>query len=218
MGRQVFQIKTKPEEIERIAEFLTPDENSYGFVAIGWPGIGNLSGCDREEIRLRLGREYNYSNTRKLGYDLGVVDAFVNVMNEDDIILVRDGETVWVGTLGTYHFDPDMDHRGGMPHQRKVQWVTSVPRRDLDPKIQQFVANRNTLSQFPYSIEESGLDPLIVSGAGLSQVSGGWRSSGNFDAEVVERARGIVEEYLSSADPVLRFQAAKTILELTNRR
>lgn len=211
-------MKTRPEEIERLPEFLTLDENGLGFVAIGWPGIGDLTDCSRDEIRGRLEREYRYRNPRHLGYDLGVVNGFVNTMNPDDIVLIRDGENVWIGILGVYHYEPERDYKGGMPHQRKVKWVASVPKRELNEKVQLFIANRNTVSQFPHPNEETGLDAIISHGGNRLQPSIVLRSTREFAPSVIDKAKTTLEEYLSSPDENLRIRAAIAILELSKTR
>ncbi len=41
----IFQIKTKPHGKERLNDFIQGE-----FIAIGWPGIGDLNGTSKSEV------------------------------------------------------------------------------------------------------------------------------------------------------------------------
>ena len=62
-------MKTKPHNIHRFQQFIK--EN---FVCIGWPGIGDLHGVNKDEIRNRISNEYGYTG-HKLGNALGQVNT-----------------------------------------------------------------------------------------------------------------------------------------------
>jgi len=85
--------------------------------AIGWPMIGDLSGCSRNEFSERLGTAYQYE-PRGLGQRTGIVDRFVNQIQRGDAVVVPDGDKVYFGVVSSgYSFNKHLASEAeGYPH------------------------------------------------------------------------------------------------------
>ncbi|SFB19740.1 MULTISPECIES: hypothetical protein [unclassified Bacillus (in: firmicutes)] len=214
---QVFQLKNRPHGINRGKLFL--DES---FVCIGWPGIGDLSNADRDEIRRRLEETYGYSG-QQLGAYTGAVNAFVNTFQEDDVVLVPDGVIVHVGIAGPYYYDPAYDNEEGMCHRRYVRWTATLAKSSLNHKVLEFVRNRGIITKFPGSFEETELEPFLSVDeedewnpfALVGRPNLGTGKEELFDDETIKQARLVLENALNSTDPEIQIKAAGEILRLS---
>ena len=106
---------------------------SGNFIAIGWPGIGDLTGKTREQIKELLSRPpYEYESL-ELGNAYATVDIFVNQMDIDDLVLVPDNDDIHFCMIKSdYYFDAKYDSdSAGYSHQREVEWLTSTSRNAL---------------------------------------------------------------------------------------
>jgi predicted Mrr-cat superfamily restriction endonuclease len=111
-----------------MSEFLTRN-----IVAIGWPGINDLTGKTREQIKDILSQPpYEYESL-ELGNAYATVDLFVNQMNIDDLVLVPNGDDIHFCIIkSSYYFDANYDSDTlGYSHQRKVEWLSSTSRINL---------------------------------------------------------------------------------------
>lgn len=119
-------------EINRVDEF-----KQNNIVAIGWPGIGDLTHKSREDIkRILAGKPYALSGLA-LGNAYATIDIFVNRMNPGDLVLVPDGADIFFAEISSdYYLDAQYDNdQTGYPHQRKVKWLQSVARDDLSKQL-----------------------------------------------------------------------------------
>lgn len=199
----IFQIKTKPHGIERFREFIDGE-----FICIGWPGIGNLEQVSKDEIRNRLEQKYGYTG-HKLGNALGQVNTFVNTMKKGDTVLVAEKDWVFVGTVGEYKYEKQYDNdQDGMCHRRSVEWIERVQITSLESSIQRLISNRNTICQYPESIEESGLQKVFGKEPSLSK-----ENTAKLDS-LFRDALAILEEELKSTDPERRLKAATELIRL----
>jgi predicted Mrr-cat superfamily restriction endonuclease len=217
---QVFQLKNRPHGINRGKLFL--DE---GFVCIGWPGIGDLSNTNRDDIRGRLLETYGYTG-QQLGAYTGAVNAFVNTLQNEDVVLVPDGVIVHIGIVGPYYYDPAYDNEEGMCHRRNVLWTATVAKSSLNYKVLEFVRNRGIITKFPGTFEETELDAFLTVDEDnerspftlverSSQKTAGRDST--FDEETLKQARLVLEEALNSTDPEIQIKAAGEILKLSKQ-
>lgn len=202
----MFQIKSKPHGTDRFRQFI--DEK---FVCIGWPGIGNLEQVSKEEIKARLEKRYGYKG-HELGNALGHVNAFVNTMKSGDAVFVAEKEWAYVGTVGDYEYEALFDNdQDGMCHRRKVEWLNRVKIADLEPSIQRLINNRNTISRYPESIEEAGIEQYLSKQPSLTK-----EDSTKLD-NLFRDALMVLEEELKSGDPERRIKAASEILRLKSK-
>ena len=146
---RAWVVRPYPHHIYRMQEFL--DEN---MIAIGWPGIGDLSFVrTRDDIEQALGTEYE-SSPRQLGQAKGNLFRFVREIEPDDYVVVPDGGDVYFGVVTSdYRYVVDDEERA-CPHQRNVNWRNSVPRQLLTGR------NWNTLNGRLSVFEFSHLDDV----------------------------------------------------------
>ena len=125
-------VRPFPHEIKRLEEF-----KQKNIVAIGWPGIGDLTGKSREDIKSILsGAPYNLSGLQ-LGNAYATIDIFVNRMQVGDFVLVPDGDDIYFCEVTSdYFIDQLLDNNtDGYPHQRKVKWLSDTSRKDLSMSL-----------------------------------------------------------------------------------
>lgn len=125
-------IRPVPHGTNRLHEF-----KEKGFIAVGWPGIGNLAGKSREDLKLLLSKPPYNLNSLALGNTYATLDIFVNQMNINDFILMPDGSDIYLGQLtGSYHYDSTVDNdQTGYPHQRTVKWLSHTVRENLSMNL-----------------------------------------------------------------------------------
>ncbi|MEK3992258.1 hypothetical protein [Robertmurraya sp. FSL R5-0851] len=199
----IFQIKTKPHDKERLNEFVQGK-----FIAIGWPGIGDLAGVEKEEIRQRLEQRYTYKNARSLGNDLGNVWAFVNTMQEGDLVLFNGHQDyVYIVKVGPYRYEEQYDNEEGMAHQRAFELIKVAKRDDLNPKIQELLRNRSAVTKFKYPLEDAELDEIPA-----NEILN-FNSKITVDKAAIEKALNILYLELESNDSDRRFKAAIELLQ-----
>lgn len=199
----IFQMKSKPHGIDRLFEFTDTKDEGDTFVAIGWPGIGNLTNVSKDEIRERLERTYNYQGQQLATY-LGAVNAFVNTMKKDDLVLISNHrDEVFVFEVGDYEYVEKYDNdTDGMCHQRKAKLLIILNKADLNLEIQELLRNRGTITQFKYPYERSGLDKWLEPAD---------EPSVNLN-ELVNKALNVLEKELLAKDAMTRITAAAEIL------
>lgn len=125
-------LRPSPHSINRMDEFLADN-----LIAIGWPGINDLTGKTREQIKMILSQPpYEYKSL-ELGNAYATVDIFVNKMNVDDLVLVPNGDDIHFCVITSdYYFDANFDANTiGYSHQRKVRWLTSTSRSNLPMEL-----------------------------------------------------------------------------------
>ena len=130
---RAWVVRPYPHGIYRMQEFL--DEN---IIAIGWPGIGDLSFVrTREDIEQALGTEYQHL-PRELGQAKGNLFRFVREIESDDYVVVPDGGDVYFGSVTSdYRYVAENDEQG-FPHQRSVSWF-----HEKSPFPRQLLTGRN---------------------------------------------------------------------------
>lgn len=135
--RYAWVVRPYPDGRYRVNEFLTKN-----LVAIGWPGIGDLTACkNREDVKARLTENgYQYESARSLGQAAGNIYRFIHEIQPEDFVIVPDGPEVYVGKISSgYVYDASFDSPDeGYPHQRKVEWCQekrAIPRNLLPGRL-----------------------------------------------------------------------------------
>ncbi len=126
--KNAWLVRPAPHGVVRIDEFRRGK-----FIAIGWPGIGDIGGCSREDLKAILARPpYNHSSL-ELGNAYATIDIFVNQMSVGDLCLVPNGDDIYFCKITSpYYFAAEFDADNlGYSHQRTVEWTTSVSRKGL---------------------------------------------------------------------------------------
>lgn len=198
---QLFQLKSKPHKIERLPLFL-----NEGFISIGYPGIGDLTGATIQKIEEELAREYEEYTGQSLAFHKGMVNAFINTMQVDDIVMIADGDSVHIGQIGEYYYDSSYDNNEGMCHRRSIEWLATTQRHYLNEKVQEHLKNRATITKFKYPFEEAEITAYL---SGDNEMIANLHSK----SEVYEKAWEVLVQALDSEDEHTRVLAASAILQ-----
>jgi predicted Mrr-cat superfamily restriction endonuclease len=130
--KNAWLVRPFPHEIKRLDEF-----KAKNIIAVGWPGIGDLTGETRENIKTILSsKPYSLSGIA-LGNAYATIDIFVNRMQTGDLVLIPDGEDIYFAKItGSYYLEKSVDNNtDGYPHQRKIKWLSNVSRKDLSTAL-----------------------------------------------------------------------------------
>lgn len=118
-------------------DILAQAENlqRQGYVAIGWPDIGDLSELteNRAAYRERFRASYGESASPSIeSASVGMLFRFVHVLHLGDIIVAPSPieRLVRVGRIsGLYEYSPSLLHE--YPNVRRVEWAAEVPPQHL---------------------------------------------------------------------------------------
>lgn len=122
-------------DIQRRHLDLAEDLQKQGYVAIGWPDIGDLSTLpdDRSAFREQFVRSYGESvSASASAAAAGMLYRFVHILHLGDIIVSPSplGRIVRVGHVsGEYQYLPGLLEE--YPNLRAVEWKVEVPLQDL---------------------------------------------------------------------------------------
>ncbi|PEE96969.1 hypothetical protein CON21_30815 [Bacillus thuringiensis] len=196
---QIFMLRSRPHKIERIDIFLK--ENVVG---IGWVDTKDLTGATLEDIRKAL-ESLGYEN-QSLRTNLGMVNSFIRTMQQGDIVLVREGDFVHIGELGSYQWRQDYVDKY-MGHTRPVSWITKVPFKEFNASVQSLLKNIKTIAQYKGSFEESELGKYIEGtfGKGI-QI----QDKEQLLANTIESLRDLMN---NAKDETVRLEATKELLK-----
>lgn len=149
--KRAWLVRPRPHEKYRMQEF-----KSQNLVAIGWPGIGDITGMSREDLKQTLAHSRYQLSGLALGNAYATVDILLNQMQKDDLVLVADGADIYIGKIsGDYYFDHTVDSDvEGYPHQRPVTWLTSLSRSDLSKELRYALKVHRTAANLSHHFEE----------------------------------------------------------------
>lgn len=205
----LFQMKTAPLGVERIAEFL---EDNY--VSVGYPGLGDLEGADRDEIRKRL-IESGISQNAEIETALENLNTFIHEMQDGDYVVVADGEWAHLGDLGDYFYADRYDQaEDGRGHRRGVTWLKSLPYASLNPLVSRLLAEDAVISRYTGTLPSARLD-LWLTGSNPDTADAAGRSwvNSRVDDGIIAEALAVLREALHSDNPERRERAAIAILQ-----
>ena len=162
--KNAWLIRPFPNGIARLKEFK---EN--GIIAVGWPGIGDLKGKSREDLKAILA-DVPYSLTGlALGNAYATVDIFVNQMKAGDLLLMPNGDDIYLGEVTSdYYFDFKVDtDEEGYSHQRTAKWLACVSRQDLSMALRSSLKVHRTTANLSLHSDEinalcKGEKPILV--------------------------------------------------------
>jgi len=199
----LFVMGANPAFEGRLKEFL---EDNY--VSIGYPGIGDLEGADRDEIADRLARRGGYSGS-ELAVGAREVHLFANEMRDGDYLLFADGDTAVLGDVGDYFYVESSDNpEDGACHRRGVTWLQRIGRSELNEFVQNLLDAPGWIKLFPYPLPMAQLDRWISPHRGETAST----DRPPVDKETIEEALAVLKQALRSDDPDRRERAAAAIL------
>ncbi|MCI8639259.1 MAG: hypothetical protein HFG41_09000 [Coprococcus sp.] len=149
--KKAWLVRPYPHNKKRLDEFKTKN-----IVAVGWPGIGNLTGKSREELKDILSKApYNLSGLA-LGNAYAIIDIFVNQMQTGDLVLVPDGDDIFFAEIiSNYYHEPSVDNdTDGYPHQRTVIWLANTSRKQLTKELRSSLKVHRTTADLSRHSEE----------------------------------------------------------------
>lgn len=134
-----------PEDSLRRAESL----QRQGYVAIGWPNIGDLSDLpeERDAFRERFQASYGESVSKSvISASVGMLFRFVHVLHLEDIVVAPSplGQIVRIGRVtGKYEYLPSLLDE--YPNARKVEWQADVPLQNLGEESRRALRARRSM-------------------------------------------------------------------------
>lgn len=149
--KNAWLVRPFPHGTKRLEEFKTQN-----IVAVGWPGIGDLTNKSREDIKEILSREPYQLNGLELGNAYATIDIFVNRMQVGDLILTPDGDDIYFGEIiGDYYMESTVDNDSfGYPHQRKVKWLNDTSRKNLSMPLRSSLKVHRTTANLSDHVAE----------------------------------------------------------------
>ena len=142
-------VRPFPNNQNRINEF-----HAQSMVAIGWPGIGNLTGKSREDIKKILAQPPYNAKGLELGNAYATIDIFVNQANIGDLVLVPNGDDIYFAEIvSDYKFEASVII-DGYPHQRDVRWISSTSRSALSKELRTSLKVHRTTANLSRHSEE----------------------------------------------------------------
>ena len=147
---RAWAVRPNPRHINRMGEFL-----ANGMVAIGWPGLGDLTGVDRDVIRRRLEPQpYTRGGPRQVGRESGELDRFVNEMRIGDFVVVPNDAEIYVAeVVSHYVYSADQERPDdGYSHWRMVSYLNDgrpFAREDLPDELARALRCQITVFSVP---------------------------------------------------------------------
>lgn len=110
------------------------DPVEMGFVAIGWPELGNLANlqADREAFKATLRKAYPDRPEQAIRIDAGILFRFLHEMKEGDIVVYPSKHDRMIN-IGIFDGKSQFHDTEGeeFPNQRHVKWLGHFPRSDF---------------------------------------------------------------------------------------
>ena len=138
-----------------------------GFIAIGWPQMGNLDWVrtgesDYHKIRDKLKKVVAKSwggkaDPWKVANESTMLMSFIRDMKIGDIVMVPDPRTrdVHMGRItGSYEYKDDWGDGCEYVRRRSVDWITSISRDDMSPKLRFSIGAGQTVFNLDKHSEE----------------------------------------------------------------
>jgi predicted Mrr-cat superfamily restriction endonuclease len=208
----LYQVKSNPQGIERMAEFLRDN-----YISIGYPGIGDLDDIGPNELKERLAQAYEYERQELLERADELV-TFVQEMQDGDYVLVAENDSVYLGDVGDYYYvDASDSMEDGLCHRRGVTWLQCIPRSDLNEYVYELLSYPGAIKKFEYPISyaqlERGIEPKT-----MEKGRGSGDDHALVDRQTINEALAILQEAMRSDDADRRERAATAILQYASSR
>ena len=144
----LWLVRTNPENINRIKEFLEND-----IIAIGWRNLIDLTNVPKSSITAELSKNnYSCSNVK-----LGVINHFVNNIQVGDLCIIPYGDKIYLAKVTSPYFYDVTKVKDGYPHQRKVEFINKdnpISRASLPEVVRKSLGAQNYVAHLKHRIEE----------------------------------------------------------------
>ena len=151
----IWLIRHKPNQIDKFKTF-----KEQNIIAIGWNLLGNLEHKNETQIKELISSSYENYLPTKTSHSLSSINAFVNKIKKDDIVVVPKNKKVHFAIVKSEYRFEEKDCSAGFPHQRKVDWFYSCPKKSLYDKgvffqTSHVVSSLDKYAElFPYKIKK----------------------------------------------------------------
>ncbi|MDP9369967.1 MAG: hypothetical protein M3Q03_17125 [Chloroflexota bacterium] len=145
-------------ETHRVLEQEMDSLFKRGYIALGWPQVGNLDELpnDREAFRERVrGGHQGEASSATVGADAGMLFRFVHEMQTGDLVVYHsrvDGRIHIGRVAGPYIFAPNMNE--DYPALRRVEWLVARPKTDFSDEARRALKARSSLAQVRTGVDE----------------------------------------------------------------
>lgn len=151
-----------------------------GFVGIEWDEISDVNYIKKSTIdELKIDIFNKYPDINNLGYVAGQIKRFVEDIKKGDIVLIpnANSERIAFGEVleddvyiydesqfEAYMNDSDCDSKLIIKKRRKVRWIKSVKRKDIDPYLYKIIYSHTAIVDAnPYEVFiDRTLSPLYI--------------------------------------------------------
>ena len=164
------------------------DPMDNGYIAIGWPELGNLNDLPpgRESLKSAIAEKLPDTKAGAIPVHAGVLQRFTNQMAIGDLIIYpsKSDRLVNIGEItGSYEYvEGDLN---GYPNHRKVKWVTSLSRSDFTQSALNEIGSALTL----FMVKNHRLEFLRKAGlATADEVAPSHEDNGEADDETATAA------------------------------
>lgn len=175
-----------------------------GFIAIGWPEIGDLSGFNtRPKMRAAYVAAYPMDKPKTVSSSYGQPYRFAHEMKEGDPIVfpVKPTGEISVGRIIGPYRRSDEEDLAEYPHVRPVEWLAAVPRTSFTQAALHSFGSFLTVSTSNDHLEE------VVSVAVDGVPS---KRAGTLDNEPIDRSSMIEAEEPDAARSLFNSAAQET--------
>ncbi|MBU3217938.1 hypothetical protein LL033_16130 [Clostridium estertheticum] len=144
----LWLVRTNPENINRLKEFLEND-----IIAIGWSNLIDLTDMPKNTLLKELARNnYSCSNVK-----LGVINQFVNNIQVGDLCIIPYGNKIYLAKVTSPYYYDSTKVAEGYPHQRKVEFINKdnpISRSSLPEAVRKSLGAQNYVAHLKHRIDE----------------------------------------------------------------
>ena len=147
-----------PKETHRVFEQEMDALFKQGYIALGWPEMGNLDDLpnDRGAFRERV-RSVSQGKVSPatVGAVAGMLFRFVHEMRTGDLVVYHsrgDGRIHIGRVIGPYIHDPNTNQ--DYPALRRVEWLAARPKSDFSDEARRTLKARSSLSRVRTGVHE----------------------------------------------------------------
>lgn len=208
--KNLWLVRANPEGTNRLQEFL-----QHSILAIGWPKIPDMTNQTKGDIRISLIQGTAYTG-KDANLKVGLINHFVNNMEQGDWCLVPDSENIeniyLAEIAGDYYFKQE-NKKDGYPHQRKIKWLNNrkpLNRYELPEDIQTSLRTQLTVADLSSHLK------LLTEYIEGNHLIYGYDLEEELRSLVPKSLQNLKKE-IESDDPSRRLQASIAVLSLVQK-